>query len=201
MIRLFLPILAAFSLVQPLRAEAPPVLVELVTAEGRMVLALDAARAPVTTANFLRYVDERRLDGTSFYRALTFEGRPDLGLIQGGIRSDRRRALPPIAHEPTHLTGLAHGDFTVSMARAAPDSAQGDFFITLGALSSLDSDPAGAGADTQGFAVFGRVAEGEDVVRRILTAPVSATAGEGAMRGQMLESPVAITRARRLPAP
>lgn len=184
---------------QATEKQAPPedlVRVRLVTAEGTMMLALDRGRAPVTTANFLRYVDQKRLDGVSFYRALTFPGRPDLGLIQGGIKSDPKRALPPIAHEPTTRSGLGHGDGTISMARGAPGSAQGDFFITLGPLTSLDAQPGGEG-DTAGFAVFGRVVEGMDVVRRILLAPVSATEGTGAMKGQMIARPVAILSARR----
>ncbi len=184
---------------QATEKQAPPedlVRVRLVTAEGTMMLALDRGRAPVTTANFLRYVDQKRLDGVSFYRALTFPGRPDLGLIQGGIKSDPKRALPPIAHEPTTKTGLGHGDGAISMARGAPGSAQGDFFITLGPLTSLDAQPGGEG-DTAGFAVFGRVVEGMDVMRRILLAPVSATEGTGAMKGQMIARPVAILSARR----
>jgi peptidyl-prolyl cis-trans isomerase A (cyclophilin A) len=184
----------------PPAAEAPKpatVKVRLVTAEGPILLELEKERAPLTTANFLRYVDGKRLDGTSFYRALNFPGRPDLGLIQGGVRSDTKRYLPPVAHEPTSRTGLTHTEGTISMARAAPGSAQGDFFIVLGPLTSLDANPAQTQGDNQGFAAFGRVIEGMDVVRKILAAPVSATEGEGVMKGQMIAKPVAITSARR----
>jgi peptidyl-prolyl cis-trans isomerase A (cyclophilin A) len=83
------------------------------------------------------------------------------------------------------------------MARGAPGSAQGDFFIILGALNSLDANPSAPG-DNQGFAVFGRVAEGMDVVKKILAAPVSATEGVGAMKGQMIAQPVPIKSARRM---
>ncbi len=170
--------------------------VRLETAEGPIVLALEKERAPITTANFLKYVDQKRLDGTTFYRALGFPGRPDLGLIQGGAKSDAKRMLPPIAHEPTSKTGLSHGDGAISMARGAPGSAQADFFIILGGLPSLDADPSATG-DNAGYAVFGRVIEGMDVVRKILAAPVSATEGTGAMKGQMIERPIPIRQARR----
>ncbi|OHT21420.1 peptidylprolyl isomerase [Edaphosphingomonas haloaromaticamans] len=169
--------------------------VRLQTSEGDILLALEKDRAPVTTANFLRYVDQKRLDGTSFYRATRVA--PGFGLIQGGARNDPRRALPPIAHEPTSKTGLTHADGTISMARAAPGSATGDFFITVGAMPTMDADPSQPG-DNLGFAAFGRVEQGMDVVHRILDAPVSPTEGEGAMRGQMLASPVKIITARRV---
>jgi peptidyl-prolyl cis-trans isomerase A (cyclophilin A) len=168
--------------------------VGLQTSEGAIVLALEAERAPVTTANFLRYVDEKRLDGATIYRATKVA--PDFGLIQGGVRNDPKRVLPPIAHEPTSMTGLSHVDGTISMARAAPGSANGDFFITIGAMPSLDADPSQPG-DNLGFAAFGHVAEGMDVIRRILDSPTSPTEGEGAMRGQILAAPVRILAARR----
>ncbi|MGL6042670.1 MAG: peptidylprolyl isomerase, partial [Sandaracinobacteroides sp.] len=127
---------------QPAAAEVPvkrpeTIKVRLVTAEGSILLELEKERAPITSANFLKYVDGKKFDGASFYRALTFAGRPDLGLVQGGAKSDPRRLLPPIAHEPTTKTGLSHSKGAISMARAAPGSAQGDFFIILGNLSSL----------------------------------------------------------------
>ena len=170
--------------------------VDLVTDEGTIVLDLDRIHAPVTTANFLRYVDNRRLDGTAFYRATKVA--PGYGLIQGGARNDPRRIFPPIALEPTTKTGLSHIDGSISMARYAPDSATGDFFITVGALTSMDADPKQPG-DNQGFAVFGHVVKGMDVVRHILAEPTSATAGDGAMKGQMLAKPVTIVSARRDP--
>lgn len=182
---------------EPAPAAAPrPAVVRVVleTAEGPIVLALEKERAPVTTANFLRYVDGKRLDGVAFYRATPIG--QGYGLIQGGVRNDPKRVLPPIAHEPTTKTGLSHVDGAISMARAAPGSANADFFITVGDLVSMDADPRQPG-DNQGFAVFGRVVEGMDVVRRILAAPTSPTAGEGAMKGQMLAPPIRIVRARR----
>ncbi len=179
----------------PVAAPQPAVVrVTLETEAGPIVLALEKERAPVTTANFLRYVDEKRLDGVTFYRATPIG--QGYGLIQGGVRNDPKRVLPPIAHEPTTKTGLSHVDGAISMARAAPGSANADFFITVGDLVSMDADPKQPG-DNQGFAVFGRVVEGMDVVRRILAAPTSPTEGEGAMKGQMLAPPIRILSARR----
>lgn len=165
------------------------------TSAGAMVLALEVERAPITAGNFLRYVDEKRFDGVTFYRAMKME--PGLGLIQGGARGDPARVRAPIAHEPTTQTGLSHTDGTISMARYAPGSATGDFFIIVGAMTSLDADPAAEG-DNAGFAAFGHVAEGMDVVHRILDAPTSDTEGEGVMRGQMIAEPVRILSMRRL---
>lgn len=170
--------------------------VAIATSEGPIVLALEKERAPVTTANFLRYVDQKRLDGTVFYRALKVSDDGSYGLIQGGTQGNLKAMLPPIVHEPTTKTGLSHIDGAVSMARGAPGSAAGDFFITVGALESLNADPSKPG-DNLGFAVFGRVVEGMDTVRRIMNAPTSPTLGEGAMKGQMIASPVRILTARR----
>ena len=200
---LILPLAPAYAQpVTPPAAEAAPaptpnpatVRVSLETSLGPIVLELEKERAPVTTANFLRYVDEKRFDGIAFYRATNIgEG---YGLIQGGAKGDAARVLPPIAHEPTSKTGLSHVDGAISMARYAPGTADADFFITIGDLESMDADPAQPG-DNQGFAVFGRVVEGMDVVRRILAAPTSPTEGEGVMKGQMLASPVRIISAAR----
>ena len=167
--------------------------VKLQTAEGPIVLELEVERAPITSANFLKYVDQKKFDGITFYRALTFPGRADLGLIQGGQR-DQKKLLPAIAHEPTSKTGLSNRDGAIAMARGAPGSAQADFFIIMGDLSTLDASP-----KDPGFAVFGRVVEGMDVVKKIVAAPVSATEGVGAMKGQMIAKPVPVSTTRRLP--
>lgn len=213
MIRTFLT-LAALALHAPLAAQAvtdsgppsPPVVpaapavqhVELVTGAGSITLAIEIQRAPVTAANFLRYVDQRRLDGVAFYRAMRIG---DGGLVQGGTRGDRARVLRPIPHEPTTQTGLSHTDMAISMARGGPGTADGDFFIIVGPqMTGLDANPA-AGGDNGGFAVFGRVVAGQDSVRAILAAPTSPTEGEGVMRGQMLSPIVRIVTARRVAAP
>ncbi len=213
MIRTFLAALMllaapAFAQEAPVSAPPPPAApapeakvwktqdVRLETAAGSIVIALEVERAPITSANFLKYVEQKKFDGATFYRALTFAGRPDLGLVQGGAKSDPKRLLPPIAHEPTTKTGLSHTEGAVSMARGAVGSAQGDFFIIIGGLPSLDANPSAPG-DNAGFAVFGRVTEGMDVVKKILAAPVSATEGAGAMKGQMIAQPIPIKSARR----
>jgi peptidyl-prolyl cis-trans isomerase A (cyclophilin A) len=169
--------------------------VRLETEAGPILLALDHKRAPVTTANFVRYVDEKRFDGTFFYRAARTRGDAGRGFVQGGIRHSARRSFPPIPHEPTEETGLKHVDGTVSMARAAPTGAMGDFFIIVGGpMPAMDSK-----SGAPGFAAFGRVEEGMDTVRALLAAPTVPNAGRGPMRGQMMEKPVRIVSARRAP--
>jgi peptidyl-prolyl cis-trans isomerase A (cyclophilin A) len=165
----------------------------LETSGGPIVFEVDPVRAPITAANFLRYVDAERLDGMEFYRAM--RTGPEAGLIQGGVR-DARRLFPPIPHEPTSQTGLSHVDGAISVPRFAPGTAQGDFTIMVGDQLYLDAGP-GSGGDGLGYAVFGRVVEGMDVVRRILESPTSPTEGEGVMRGQMLEPRIRIVTARR----
>ncbi len=182
--------------VAPVPLASPELLlprVAIVTSAGIITLMLERGKAPATVANFLKYVDGKRLDGASFYRALRFPAPTPTGLVQGGIRGRSDKVLPPVAHEPTSRTGLNHDDGAISMARAAPGTANGDFFIILGDLRGLD-----ASEKDPGYAVFGRVVEGMDVVRAIQAAPVSPTAGEGAMKGQMLLKPVTLVSARRL---
>ena len=163
------------------------------TSLGRIVVAVDLAHAPITAANFLHYVDTHRLDGEAFYRAMRVA---DGGLIQGGVRSDVRKLFPAIAHEPTSTTGLHNVAGAISMARLAPGTAQADFFILLSDMPGFD---AGApGNDPDGFAAFGHVVEGMDVVKKIFDSPVSATKGEGVMKGQMLDPPVKIVKAARV---
>jgi peptidyl-prolyl cis-trans isomerase A (cyclophilin A) len=209
-------LLAALTLAMPLAAQtvppaadtpavpAPPpekpapatVDVVMETQQGRITIALETERAPVTAGYILRHVDEKRLDGGAFYRAMKVAPDGSIGLVQGGIQ-DGRKLLPAVAHEPTTKTGLTHDEGAISLARGAPGTAQAQFFIILGSLKSLDADPAAAG-DNLGYAVFGRVREGMDVVRKILNAPVSPTKGEGAMKGQMIEAPVKIISVKRV---
>lgn len=165
----------------------------LTTQEGPIVIALARDKAPVTVANFLRYVDAKRLDGTVFYRAVKVQD--NFGFIQFGAQNDPKRVLPPIAHEPTTKTGLSHTDGAISMAMGKPGTASGDFVIVVGDITSMD-----ATATEPGYAVFGHVVEGMDIVRRILPMPTSATKGVGMMKGQMLEPTVRILTARRTAA-
>ena len=189
-------LLIALLLTAPLVAqpvEPATVRVTMTTALGPIVMALEKERAPITTAYFLRYVDGKRLDGSTFYRALKVG--TDAGLVQGGVL-DPKKLLPPIAHETTSKTGLSHTDGAISLARAAPGTATANFFIIVGTLTSLDAQPDGPG-DRDGYAVFGHVVEGMDVVRKILDAPVSAIKGTGVMKGQMIEAPVKIVSVQR----
>ena len=163
------------------------------TSLGRIVIALDRGRAPITTANFLRYVDGHRLDGQNFYRAMHVG---DGGLIQGGVTTDARKLFPPIAHEPTSQTGLKNIAGAISMANAGPGTARGDFFILLSDMPGLDAN--GPGGDANGFAPFGRVTEGMDVVKKIFESPVSPTKGSAAMKGQMLDPEIKIVKVARL---
>lgn len=178
----------------------PPatVRVALDTAEGRVVLELESDRAPITTANFLRYVDQKRLDGIGFYR--TVRPGPNFGFVQFGVQNAPQRVLPPIKHEPTTQTGIKHTNGTISIARYAPGTASGDFTIMVGDQPSLDANPSAPG-DNLGYAAFGRVVEGMDVIQKIFDAPTSPTAGEGVMKGQMIVPPILIKTARRIPAP
>ena len=185
--------LAAPALAQD-AAPAPLPRVQMETSAGRIVIEVETTRAPITAANFLRYVDEHRFDGMTFYRAM--KAAPGMGLVQGGTNNDPDRTLPPIAHEPTTLTGLSHVDGAVSMARYAPGTATGDFFVSVGPTPSYDAGRPFS-VDADGFAVFGRVVQGMEVVRAILDAPTSPTEGEGFMRGQMLDPKITIVQAWR----
>lgn len=182
----------------PPAAKEDLVPVAIDTSLGRIVVALDRAHAPVTTANFLHYVDTHRFDGQNFYRAMHVADAngADGGLIQGGITTDARKLFPPIAHEPTTTTGLHNVAGAISMANAGPGTARADFFILVSDMPGLDAN--GPGGDANGFAAFGHVIEGMDVVRKIWNSPVSATEGAGVMKGQMLDPKIKIISAERV---
>jgi peptidyl-prolyl cis-trans isomerase A (cyclophilin A) len=186
----------ALAQTSPPAAPAPLPRVALETSKGRIVLELDTVRAPVTARNFLRYVDARRYDGQQIYRAM--KTGDNIGLIQGGVVTDGRLLFPPIAHEPTSQTGLTHVEGALSAPRAAIGTARADFTIMASPLHYLDAGPESGSGDGLGYAVFGRVIDGMDVVRAILNSPTSPTEGAGHMRGQMLQPRVRIVSARRL---
>lgn len=195
-----LALLAALflSAQEPAASTAAPsspatVKVTLTTVQGAIVLELEKERAPLTTANFLRYVDQKRLDGAAFYRAAKAPNVADYGLVQFGTRNEPKKTLPPVAHEPTGTTGLSHKSGTISLARAAPGTGAGDFFILVGDTPSLDAQPGG----DPGFAAFGHVIEGMNLVKTILAAPTDPNQGEGVMKGQFLANPLVIKTARR----
>lgn len=169
--------------------------VAIETSLGRIVLELETERAPVTARNFLRYADQKRLDGIAFYRTVKVADK--FGFVQFGIEGNPKRALPPIKHEPTSQTGVKHVNGAISTARLAPGTARGEFTISVGDQTSLDANPAAPG-DNLGYAAFGKVIEGMEVIWKILDAPTSPTAGEGVMKGQMLAPKIKIVSVRRV---
>lgn len=192
--------LLAFPAVAQTVPAAPPApkplpRVVLTTSAGAIVIEVDNVRAPITGGNFLRYVDQKRLDDATFYRTVKIQDH--FGFVQFGVNGAAGKILPPIKHEPTTQTGIKHGDFTLSTPRLAPGTARGDFTIMLGDQPSFDADPSKPG-DNLGYAAFGHVVEGREVVLRIFDAPVSPTATvRGSFKGEVPAAPVKIITARR----
>ena len=167
--------------------------VEIVTTAGRIVAEIYTERAPITADNFMEYVDAGMFDGGSFFRSVRMDNQPNdsvrIEVIQGGTPpSVRDRLRPSIPLERTSTTGLAHVDGALSMARGGPDTGRSQFFVCIGDQPSLDFG-GNRNPDGQGFAVFGRVVEGMDVVRRIQM---------GAVEEQQLLEPVLIERVSRV---
>lgn len=167
--------------------------VELTTDLGIVSLEIYREAAPVTAGNFLKYVDEGRFDGARFYRVVKLQNQPNnevkIEVIQGGLSfdGDHPNRLSPIRHETTQETGILHKDGVLSMARDEPGSASSEIFICIGDQPELDFGGK-RNPDGQGFAAFGRVIEGMDVVRKIQQQPESE---------QMLLEPVKILRISR----
>ncbi|MBX7540511.1 peptidylprolyl isomerase [Qipengyuania sphaerica] len=181
-------------------AEPATTLVVIETTMGDITVALETERAPLTAANFLRYAEEDRFDGTVFYRAMHLDwGEPPNGLLQGGTQNNPDRILDGIPHEATSDTGLSHTNGALSMARLDPGTATGDFSIMIKDQTGLDAQPESEDPNTQlGYAVFGYVVDGMDVVEAIHATPRDPDAGEGWMKGQMLAEPVTILDVRRV---
>jgi peptidyl-prolyl cis-trans isomerase A (cyclophilin A) len=160
---------------------------------GDIEIELDGRRAPVTTENFLKYVDGGLYDGGRFHRTVKLnpDNQPNnavkIEVIQAG-RNPEKQGFPPIPLERTSVTGLKHLDGTLSMARAGPDTATSDFSICLGAQPELDFGGK-RNPDGQGFAAFGRVVKGTEVVRKIHQSSVEA---------QRLTPPIKIIAIRRI---
>jgi peptidyl-prolyl cis-trans isomerase A (cyclophilin A) len=172
--------------------ENPVVLIK--TDVGNIKVEIFAGQAPITATNFLRYVDAGLFKGASFYRVVRLDNQPaspvKIEVIQGGLRlSDAETPFPPIEHETTAQTGILHQDGVISMARTTPGSATSEFFICIGDQPELDFGGK-RNPDGQGFAAFGRVFEGMDVVRRI-----QHQTGEN----QMLKKPETIQNIERSP--
>lgn len=167
--------------------------VEIETAVGVIVIEVDPLNAPVTANNFLHYVDHGFYDGGRFWRTVTLDNQPDsevrIEVIQGGVNPERADEVgDPIKLERTTETGLSHVDGTVSMGRFAPDSAHSEFFICIGDQPELNFGGR-RNPDGQGFAAFGQVVSGMDVVRKIQASP---------SEKQRIADPVAITSMRRI---
>jgi peptidyl-prolyl cis-trans isomerase A (cyclophilin A) len=164
----------------------PEVLIQ--TTLGEIKVEVYEEKAPITATNFLRYVRENRFRGATFYRTVTMDNQPNndikIEVIQGGLKEDSLGlGLPAIEHETTGQTGLLHLDGSISMARAEPGTASSEIFICVGDQPELDFGGQ-RNPDGQGFAVFGMVVEGMDVVRRIQAQPAD---------GQMLDPEIPIT--------
>jgi peptidyl-prolyl cis-trans isomerase A (cyclophilin A) len=170
--------------------------VAIQTSAGLIVVELEDKKAPITSANFLRYVDAKKYDGGTFYRASRTKGVKGAGSIQGAP-PPRARRFAPIAHESTAKTGIRHKPGVISMARNAPGTATCDFFICASAMPYLDAHP-GAKGDNQGFAAFGTVVEGLPIVKKILAMPTGGPAYTEAMKDEMLKAPVQILGMKRV---
>ena len=162
---------------------------------GDIVLEVDTKRAPNTAANFLRYVDGGHYDGGTFHRTVKMDNQPDspvkIEVIQAGVNADRAKdGFAPIPIERTSVTGLRHTNGVISMARGQVDSATSGWFICINDQPSLDFGGA-RNPDGQGFAAFGRVVQGMDVVRKI-----QQSANTDAQR---LTPPIKIVKAARVP--
>ena len=172
--------------------------VRITTDAGTIVVVLEPAKAPITVANFLRYVDEHRYDGGAFYRAVTLRNQlpsaqqPQIEVIQGGIDVDTLKRLQSIPHETNDRSGIRHTDGVISMARGAPGSASSEFFIVIGEQPALDFGGK-RNPDGQGFAAFGRVIKGMNVVRRIQQMP------SASQPPQRMTNPVRIRKVVRAP--
>jgi peptidyl-prolyl cis-trans isomerase A (cyclophilin A) len=178
------------------RAQPPagPVRVVIQTEKGDIEVELEAAKAPATVANFLKYVDGKFYDGGFFHRAVKPDNQPmdkvKIQVIQAGMDPAREKeAFPPVKLERTRDTRLAHKDGTISMARDGPDTATADFFVCVGDQPELDFGGR-RNPDGQGFAAFGRVVKGMEVVKRIQACPAD---------GQRLSPPIKIRRVTRNP--
>ncbi|MEM6626019.1 MAG: peptidylprolyl isomerase [Pseudomonadota bacterium] len=197
--RLLLTILAALALANCSTTIDTRPLVALETPKGVIVMAIETEAAPITAENFLAYVDGGLFEGAEFYRAVTPDNDPNpaaITVLQGGLNSNDD-PLPPIRHEPTVITRLTHSDGAVSMARLEPGTAGSEFFISIGDNPELDFGGA-RNPDGHGFAVFGQVIQGMDVVHAIHAAPRGLPTEDDYFPGQLLDPPVRILGVNRI---
>ena len=169
------------------------------TSKGDIIIELYNQIAPITVDNFLRHLDGGYYDGSSFYRTVTHQndnGSPKIEVIQGGL-GDIDKPFPVISHESTNITKLKHEDGTISMSRGEVNSATSDFFICIGSQQGLDFGGE-RNNDGQGFAAFGKVIEGMDIVRDINGMPSNKKTDNEYVKGQMINNPIIIEKAVRL---
>jgi peptidyl-prolyl cis-trans isomerase A (cyclophilin A) len=167
--------------------------VTMETSLGSMEIELYGSAAPVTVANFLKHVEGDYFDGTEFYRVVTYandNGSPKIEVIQGGL-NNQESPFPPIDHETTEFSGIAHTDGVISMARGGVGSATSEFFVCIGDQLGLDFGQP-RNQDMQGFAAFGKVVKGMDIARQINASSGDAVTGEGYTSGQILVTPITI---------
>ena len=179
-------------------ADAENVEIIMSTTAGDIVIELELSKAPITASNFLSLVDGGHLDAATFYRTVSPEndnGTPAISVIQGGL-GDASEAFEAVAHETTDKTGIPHKDGTISMARGGPGTASTEFFICIGDQPALDFG-GNRNTDQLGFAAFGRVIDGMDVVKAIHNSPSDTAVDDDYFKGQILENPVLIERVTR----
>jgi len=173
--------------------------VRLETTVGNIDLVISPDRAPISSADFLRYVDQGHYDGQGFYRVVRADNDPrgmGMSLIQGG-RLDQEMVGDPIAHELTTDTGISNRDGAIAIARLEPGTGSAAyFFINIGNNDFLDTGGV-RNPDGQGYATFGRVTSGLDVAKKIQAMETSAVSDDEATTGQILKEPIIITRAYR----
>ncbi len=180
------------------QAAGERVFTQVDTPLGSFVIEVNTARAPLTVKNYLAYVEAGQLDHGAVYRIVTPSNQPAttkhrIEVVQWGRhqRDDQPAPRPPIAHETTQQTGLRHRDGTVSMARLGPGTATAEFFICINDQPELDFG-GGRNPDGQGFAAFGQVVQGRDVVQKLYA--------RGNPANQYIEPPIEVLRVRRLTA-
>ena len=189
---ILLLILGGWSVILFASPEGNP-MVLISTNLGNIKVEIFAEQAPITAANFLRYVDEGLFEKATFYRVVRMDNQPNnavkIEVIQGGLQfSGERKTFPPIEHETTAKTGILHKDGVISMARNTPGTASSEFFICIGDQPELDFGGQ-RNPDGQGFAAFGKVIEGLDIVKKIQQQPAA---------GQMLLQRVNIQKITRV---
>jgi peptidyl-prolyl cis-trans isomerase A (cyclophilin A) len=193
-------IVALWAVAAAVESQSTP-RVRVQTELGDIVVELDPQHAPNTTANFLKYVDAGHYNGGTFHRTVRMDNQPEsevkIEVIQAGVNPEfAKSGFPAIALERTSVTGILHKDGVVSMARGGPDSATSGWFICINDQPSLDFG-GNRNPDGQGFAAFGRVVSGMDVVRKIQGAPSSTNRSNNAV-AQRLTPPIKISQIVRM---